>query len=491
MKLKLISILILLITALKGNAQHTPNKFLSKGDPAPPLSAFKWLKGEPVSVLAKGKAYVVEFGATWCAPCAAAIPKLSALADKHKTELTVLSFFVMERSVGSNRGELDYVSNVEKYVQKRADKISYAVAVDGPEKIMEATWLRATGNISVPLSFVVDKDGTITFIGSDITQLTNAVETVLSTGYAKQPDNQPISTTKEPIPFDTEKLLLLEGNGGNENNFAFRSIIQKYDGTIAAGNPEYINSFRGQMFDDAYLFDRVQVVGVSLASLYYLAYGDTISNQVHSRNYLHQYPDTIKYPNSKTSYGKYWHLPVLQMSDVAAFKVDYKAPANRYNYSLKVPAGLGTAKFLQEAMRNDLKTYFGYEVSVETQEMPYWKLVQSANTPTIDTLKSKNQEGAFQMIATDDPYYFTSADMRDLIWTLGSWYGYGRYDYGKLLKNDQTSFADETNINYKIDFTFDRRWSFDEWKKYLNTIGLDLVKSKKSMKVIVIRDAKY
>jgi len=38
---------------------------LKVGDPAPPLQIADWVKGQPVQALAKGKAYMIEFWATW------------------------------------------------------------------------------------------------------------------------------------------------------------------------------------------------------------------------------------------------------------------------------------------------------------------------------------------------------------------------------------------------------------------------------------------
>lgn len=472
------------------NAQITKNELLAVGDPAPPFKAFKWIAGPPVNELAQDNVYVVEFGSTWCTPCAAAIPKLSALAEKYRNKLTVMSFFVMERSTGPNKDKLDYINTVEKYVSKRADKIKYSVAVDGPEKEMEIAWLRASGTIGVPQSFVIDRNGRIAYLGTDFNELTAVVDKVLSPGYSSVQPQEKVTANSPTRPFDNERLLLIDGNGGREDNFAFRSLIQKYDGKIAAGNPEYINSFRHFEFTDPYLFDRVQLIGVSLSGLYYLAYADTISNQVYSRNYLWEYPDTIKYPNLKSSYGKYWHLPLLEVSDISPFKASAANSNNRYNYSLKVPAGLGTAKFLQETMRRDLMTYFGYQVTVETRQMPYWRLIRSGNKEALEKLKSRNQDAPFEMRTTEDPYYFSQAPMTDLIWMLGSWYGYGRYDYGKLPWQEQAAFIDETDIDYLIDFTYDMRWSFEECKKYLNTIGLDVMKGYRPTKVVVIRDSK-
>src|SRR5215471_21366282 len=63
---------------------------LNIGDLPPPLGLEKILQapdGKKVEWGAlKGKVVVLEFWATWCGPCVAAIPHLNELADKFKEE---------------------------------------------------------------------------------------------------------------------------------------------------------------------------------------------------------------------------------------------------------------------------------------------------------------------------------------------------------------------------------------------------------------------
>ena len=133
---------------------------LKPGDPAPPLTVDKWVKGEPVKQLEKGKVYVLECWATWCGPCVQAIPHVSALQKKFKDKDLVV--------IGMNVWENDDAA-VEPFVKKMGDKMDYRVATDdksgGGKGKMADAWMAAAGQNGIPCSFIVDRDTKIAWIG--------------------------------------------------------------------------------------------------------------------------------------------------------------------------------------------------------------------------------------------------------------------------------------------------------------------------------------
>lgn len=495
-RLQLLIIGILFCNYISGQ-DNKPNS-LKVGDKAPVIKVLKWIKGNPVTQFTKGNIYVVEFGATWCTPCRAMIPHLTDIARKYKGRISVVSIFAMEDIyVKSNDKNPAYVSKVERFVKLQGEKMNYIVGVDGPGKEMEKTWLKASGNIGVPYSFVIDKDGNIAWIGTGSLQLEKVLEFVSSANYSSGrmlTDNREASLSE--IPYDVKKLLLLNGNGGNDTDFVFRSIIAVSKGRLKGPQQHFINNYswvKGTAIENEMRphIGRVQTVNVSLINLYYLAYADTINNQIMFRGWNWEYPDTVKNPHLNTSYGRFWFAPALEVEDIRPFQTSRNSLQNKYHYSLKVQIQPPpTAGYLQEIMQRDLKSYFGYDVVVEKRLMPCWNLVVIDSSKVIANLITKTPNRKLKFQDQSDPFIITNGIVRDITMVLGSTFGYTTLDYGKLPVKEQAPFIDETGIKEEIDFKFDKRWSFDEVKKYLNDLGLDLIKSSKEMKVVVIRDAK-
>ncbi len=149
---------------------------LKVGDPAPKLQTGKWVQGEPVKDFQKGKAYLVEFWATWCPPCRASIPHLNEIYKKFKDKgLVVIGVACWERDE----------SRVAPFVKNMGDKMTYRVALDDKTKNkqgqMATSWMEAAGRDGIPSAFLVDTKGKIAWIGHPVVDLKEkTLEDVLS-----------------------------------------------------------------------------------------------------------------------------------------------------------------------------------------------------------------------------------------------------------------------------------------------------------------------
>jgi thiol-disulfide isomerase/thioredoxin len=153
--------LVVVFLAARDRAADDPKADAAKqelaiGDPAPRLLLQEFVKGEPVKQFEKGKTYVVEFWATWCAPCRESIPHLTKLQQENKG-VTFIGVSIDEET-----------NLVKPFVDKMGDKMDYRVAIDAREGgigRMAQAWLEASGQEGIPAAFVVDGDGRIAWLG--------------------------------------------------------------------------------------------------------------------------------------------------------------------------------------------------------------------------------------------------------------------------------------------------------------------------------------
>jgi len=163
-------------------AKPKPEVTLKVGDPAPALLVEKWVKGEPVEKLEKGKVYVMEFWATWCGPCIAAFPHVTELQKKYAEKgVTIIGVNVWERDR----------PGVEPFVKKQGERMGYTVAMEQPdgdkpsEGKMAQTWMKAAGRNGIPCSFIIDREGKIAWIGHPMTMDRPLEQVVAGTFDAK------------------------------------------------------------------------------------------------------------------------------------------------------------------------------------------------------------------------------------------------------------------------------------------------------------------
>ncbi len=118
---------------------------LTVGSPAPDMQATLLDSTDSFQLVQKrGKTVIVNFWATWCAPCRAEMPAIQTYYDKHKSEgLEILAI------------SMDEPRELQE-VRKIAQQFSFHVALKSQAN------LKGFGRIwRMPTTFVIDKDGVL------------------------------------------------------------------------------------------------------------------------------------------------------------------------------------------------------------------------------------------------------------------------------------------------------------------------------------------
>ena len=130
----------------------------------PPALTEKTLEGKPLSLDSyKGKVVLLDFWATWCPPCRAAIPNLKAQYQKYHAK----GFEVVGISLDS--GELE----LRKYIKDNAMPWPQLFEAKHPDA-------KTYGVQGIPFTLLIGKDGKIAAVNPDGTELETAIKAALA-----------------------------------------------------------------------------------------------------------------------------------------------------------------------------------------------------------------------------------------------------------------------------------------------------------------------
>ncbi|KAB1088679.1 redoxin family protein [Neorhizobium galegae] len=134
---------------------------LNSGSPAPSIEVQDWLRGDPISNFQLGKIYILDFFSTTCSGCGPALSHLAQLQEKY-SDMGVEAIGVAADEEAATADEA--LAQVDAWAIKWLPNTNIRIAFDYSGE-MAKHWMKASLTFRVPRAFVVDRDGSIVFIG--------------------------------------------------------------------------------------------------------------------------------------------------------------------------------------------------------------------------------------------------------------------------------------------------------------------------------------
>ena len=111
----------------------------------------------------KNKVVILDFWATWCAPCKASFPDMQELVNKYKNDTDVVFLFI---DVLETKEPIKVREMVADYIKE--NNYSFNVLFDEKNTVAKEYKIYA-----IPQKFVIDKKGNVVYMSDDITYLTD------------------------------------------------------------------------------------------------------------------------------------------------------------------------------------------------------------------------------------------------------------------------------------------------------------------------------
>ncbi|MHB1177388.1 MAG: TlpA family protein disulfide reductase [Daejeonella sp.] len=375
----------------------------------------------------KGKLLILDFYATWCAPCITMIPRMDSLQKQFAGKVQFLSITSQKASEVKT-----FKERLEKQKNTR-----YNLAEIVEDKVLHGLFPHS----SLPHYVWIDQNGFIRAITESIEVNEQNIQKFLDQG------NIAVRVKKDTlIAFNRNKPFLIGNNGGDGSKLVYHSVLTDYIPGLGVGLKIWRDS-TGM---------KIMARNLCLAELYRLSFrenGRYLSLRKAELN--------VKDPSRLIvwKFGKEYE--------------DWLQDKNGYSYELIVPPSLTSQAY--SMMQQDLKRLFpAYRASVEKRNTLSLVLV---NTSGSRSYKTKGSKPGIRF----DPFGCSLVNVPIAVFLnrLKMQYMPGKYP----------EILNETGYNGNVDLTIKASLSdLNGLNRELEKYQLQFVEGERSIETLVIRD---
>lgn len=373
------------------------------------------------------KLLILDFWATWCSPCVAMIPTIDSLQKVFKNEVDFIAVTTQEKEV------------VESFMQKIIKKYGFAFSTLYADKSLSRLFPHTT----LPHYVWIGGDGKLLAITGPEKINRAAIQSILKDQAASN-----WTMKKEVrIPYEREKPLLINGNGGDGNTMIYHSLLTGYiDGLLAEYHATRPDSVTGR---------KITARNVNLYWLYSIAYGAE-KNHFGENRIIYEVKDKSRITSNK----------------VGLEYAEWLRNGNGFCYEVVVPPPMLGYEFA--IMQQDLERYFPYKASVEKRKV---KCLMLTRTSKEDKMKSKGGP-------TEATYSGFGCSIRNT--HLAFFYAQLSVVY---LQKSAIPLYNDTGYDGKVDMDINANLSnVKELNDALAKYDLALVEGEREIDMLVIRD---